>query len=271
MLDRERYRPFTGDTSRRIRLKSAPLELVLCQVRWPELAHLQGDLKPIALKFGQSMTDYPVYDEVQEVSYTITPEGVQQSAGGTIYQWRSLEADWHVSLSRRFLSLYCTRYEDFGVFSERLRPVVEAAGTVVGIPLVERVGVRYVNRLTEQQLIANLREYVRPEILGYAALPSPASGAVALVSNANQARYTLGDMSLQVRSGIVPPGETVDPAIQPTTVDSWVLDLDAFSESVRPFGVSPVMEVAGRLSDTAYDFFKLVTTDGFLREFGGDE
>lgn len=271
MLDRDRYRPFTGDTTKQIRLKSAPLELVLCQVRWPDLAHLQGDLKPVALRFGGTLIDYPVYGEVQELTYIITPDGVQQNAGGTIYQWRSLEGDWHISLSRRFLSLYCTKYQDFGTFSERLRPVVEAVGTAVGVPLIERVGVRYVNRITEQHLIENLSEYVCPEILGYAALPSPASGEVTLVSNANQARYAVGEISLQVRSGIVPMGETVDPAIQPAKVDSWILDLDAFTESARPYGVEPVMEVAGRLSDTAYDFFKLVTTDGFIREFGGEQ
>lgn len=270
MADRERFRPFTGDTSKSIRLQSNPLALVLSQVRWPELSHLQTNLKEIALGFGAALPDYPIYEEIQEVGYQVTPDGVHQSIGDTLYRWASIDRTWHVMLGRRFVSLYSTSYVAFDEFSERLLKVLESVHTHVRPPLVERVGVRYVNRFDDPRLISGLSEYVRPEVLGYLSLV-PASGDVAVLSSANQVRYAIGDVNLQVRSGVLPPNETADPAIAPVPTQSWVLDLDASSEQFEPFSVPSILDSAGKLSDVAYDYFKLVTTDGFLREFGGSE
>jgi uncharacterized protein (TIGR04255 family) len=267
MVDRERFRPFTGDTEQKIRLKDAPLALVLCQLRWPDFSHLQGDLTATAQAFGSSVEEYPVISNLHEVAYTITPEGVTQAPGEKIHQWHSVDGVWHVSLSRRFASLYCTTYTSFPDFLARLESVLAALGAQVKIPLIDRVGVRYVNRITDARLVDNLNQYLRPEVLGYLGLRGE-SGDIRLGSSANQARYLVEDVALQVRSGLVPAGETVDPAVPPVQEPSWVLDLDASSEKTVPFDVSAILAGAGRLSDFAYDFFKFVSTEGFLKEFG---
>lgn len=267
MSERERFRPFTGDTEKKIRLKAAPLSLVLCQLRWPDLNHLQGDLSQIAQSFGSALAAYPVVSNLQEATYMITPEGVTQQSGEKIFQWHSIDNAWHISLSRRFVTLYCTSYTSFPDFLDRLKPVLDALETHVKIPLIERLGVRYVNRVIEPQLVENLADYVRPEVLGYSGFVG-ATGEVQLETSTNQARYVVGDAALQVRSGVVPPGETVDPAVPPVQDASWLLDLDASSEGIAAFDVSTVIAKAGRLSDFAYDFFKYVSTEGFLKEFG---
>lgn len=267
MVDRDRFRPFTGDATKKIRLKDAPLALVLCQLRWPDFNHLQSDLAPIAHAFGSALDDYPVISNIHEVAYTITPEGVTQRLGEKVFQWRSLDGVWHVSLSRRFASFYCTTYTSFPDFQGRLKRVLEAIEGQVKIPLVERVGVRYVNRIADPRLVGNLSEYVRPEVLGFRGLAVPPDG-VRLVTSANQARYVVDDLALQARSVVVPAGESVDPAVTPVQADSWVLDLDASSEKIVPFDVTAVLATVGRLSDFDYDFFKYVSTEGFLREFG---
>lgn len=267
MADRERFRPFTGDTEKKIRLKDAPLALVLCQIRWPELQHLRGDLSEIAQAFGSELDEYPVISNLHEMAYTITPEGITQQPGEKIFQWHSIDEAWHISLSRRFVTLYCTMYTSFPDFLERLKSVLEALATQVKVPLVDRVGVRYVNRITDPRLVENLGEYVRPEVLGYSGLGGVVD-EVRLTSSANQARYQVDDAALQVRSGVVAGGETVDPAVPPVQGASWVLDLDASSERVVPFEVGTVAAAAGRMSDFAYDFFKYISTEGFLKEFG---
>lgn len=225
-------------------------------------------MKLPALEFGSKLRDYPIFQESQEVAYTITPEGVRQDAGGTVFQWRSIDATWNVSLGRRFLTLYCTTYSDFSYFSERLALILEQLEVSIGVPLIERVGIRYVNQIVDPQLIQHLSEYVRPDVLGYASL-TPASADVRLVSNANHALYSVDDVMLQVRSGMIPPGQQFDPAVPGAPSESWVLDLDAFSDHIAPFDLPSVLATAGKLSDSAYDFFKLVVTDGFVRQFGG--
>jgi len=206
---------------------------------------------------------------MQEVSYAITPEGIQPTAGGMVYQWQSIDSRWHVSFGRRFISLFCTQYEDYEEFSQRLSTVVDALAKAIRVPLVERVGIRYVNRISDPRLVDNLLAYVRPEVLGYSALIAEFP-EVRLVSSANQAKYAVGDLALQVRTGVVPPGETVDPSVRPLEVESWVMDLDAAAENVTPFDADGIVAQASKLSDVAYDFFKLVTTEGFVREFGGE-
>lgn len=269
MTDRERFRPFTGDTEKRIRLANAPLALVLCQVRWPDFNHLQGDLTEVAQAFGSALDEYPLVSRIDEVAYTITPEGVTQAPGEMIYQWRSIDDAWHINLSRRFASLYCTSYTSFPDLLARLEQALDVIASKVRIPLIERLGIRYVNRLADPRLVENLAEYVRPEVLGYASL-SGETGDAQLVSTANHARYMVDDAALQVRSGLLPADETVDPALTPLQQSSWVLDLDASLERIMPLDVSAVLAEASRLSDIAYDFFKYISTEGFLKEFGED-
>lgn len=267
MADRNRFRPFTGDANKKIRLSNAPLALVLCQIRWPDFTHLQGDLTETTSALGSKLEDYPLISHIHEVAYTITPEGLQQTPGEKVVQWQSLDGVWRVTLSRRFASLYCTSYSSFPDFQARLEQVLEALHSEVRVPLVERVGIRYVNQVTDVDFIENIAEYVRPEVLGYAALTG-ASGEAKLELSANQARYGVPGAALQVRSGLVPPGETVDPAVSPAKDLSWVLDLDSSSEEVQPFEVGSILAKTGKLSDFAYDFFKYVSTEGFLKEFG---
>lgn len=271
MENREKYRPFTGDGEGQVRVKaSAPLELVLCQVRWPELTKLQGDLRVVALKFGESLEAYPFFSEIRDLAFSFTQNGVQPGEGSSVYQWRSLDGAWTVSFGRRFLTLHTLQYEGFADFQRRLDDVLDVLAGVVGLQAVERIGVRYVNRISEPSLIQNIDSYMRPEVLGYNSL-SAHSGDVEVLATSNQAFYRVGDAGLQIRSGVVPSGETPDPSLPPLSSPTWVLDIDAHFEGNFLFSKPEVDGKVGRLADIAYDFFKHVVTAGFVREFGRDE
>jgi len=269
MSQRVRYRPFTGDETVRLRLDAAPLELVLCQVRWPEFGYLQGDIGPVAAALGKLLTDYPRYTSTAELAFTITPEGVQQSEAGTVYQWESIDRAWHVALGRRFVTFYCTRYMTYEEFDRRLRDVVLHTQTAVGVPVIERVAVRYVNRISDDAVISRLPDLVRSEVLGYQALAVQGDGVV-LQQGINQVLFSVDDSMLQVRSGVVPPGESVDAAVPQLQTASWVLDLDSFHDGEEQFDAGAIVARASRLSDAAYDFFKWIITQGFIEQFGGD-
>lgn len=269
MTERVKYRPFTGDGEQSIRLDAAPLELVLCQVRWPELSFLQEErLRPIALQFGEAILDYPIFSEAKEISYAITPEGVTQNVVGSVFQWASVDQCWHVSLARRFVTLYATTYTNYAEFDERLRSVLENVRELLKVPVVERVGVRCVNRISDDATLAELPQLISPQVLGYQGLPI-ATGLATLQASNNQATYAVDDCHLQVRSGMVASGETVDPAIPPLEGrPSWVLDLDASNDRRWILDSKAVADQASHLSDIAYDYFKLVVTEGFVERFG---
>lgn len=272
MTERVRYRPFTGDEQTRIRLQTAPLELVLCQIRWPELGYLREDvLEPFARDFGAKLLDYPIYRQTPELNFSISPAGVEQSRVGTIYQWSSVDQAKHVSFGRTFLSVYSRDYQGWETFAEEIKKVLSLLRSVVDVPIIERVGVRYLNRIVDQDVMARLNELVKPQVLGYQALVPADVTEVGLVQAINQVEYTVGGGTLQVRSGVLAPGQTVDPSVAPVVGPSWILDLDASAQVDSTFDVDDAMGRAGRLSDTAYDFFKFVIRNGFVEHFGRRE
>jgi uncharacterized protein (TIGR04255 family) len=243
-----------------VRLADAPLALVLCQVRWPPFSGLQTDeqLRALAPKLSPFMPDYPLVSEAKTVNYLITPEGITTAEAGSVFQWVSIDDVWHVSLSRQFLALYATKYRTYEDMDSRLRSALEVLRDVAGVPLINRVSVRYVNRLSGADDMLRLNSLVKPGLLGHRALGLPH-----LQGSTNQATYDVDDAVLQVRSGILPSGQTVDPAIAPVPGESWVLDLDASQEVRQIFDIDVVARLASRMSDLAYDYFKAVAAEGF--------
>lgn len=268
MENRVRYRPFTGDEDLHIRLDAAPLVLVLCQVRWPQLSSLQGDLRHIVEVFGKHLPDYPLYASSSEVSFDLTPAGPIQTPDTQIHHWSRADRSSTVTLSPNFVTLAVREYGGYDSFEHQLAGVLSAVLDTVAPPLFDRVGVRYINRISDPAQVENIDQLVSSELLGHQALRI-ANDEVELLQAVNQSLFKVGEGYLQARSGIIPQGETVDQAIPPLQQSSWVLDIDSFQQGEAVFGTEAVLARAGALSDAAYDFFKLVIKEAFVDEFGG--
>lgn len=251
-------------------MPNAPLELVLVQIRWPEHGRFTRDFRALALDLGDRLDNFPLFNEITETGMQITPEGVTPISGETAYQWRSVDDVWCVHLTKRFVSIFCSRHENykFSELQEHLSKVTELLGEVLQVRTIERIGIRYVNRITDTDLLATLSEVFDPAILGFTQLDTT-SGTAELISSFNQAVYRAGDASLHVRTGKLAPGDTVDPAVVPVDKDSWVLDLDASSEQRAPYEIKHVAEKTGQLADAAYDFFKSILLEGAEQRLDG--
>jgi len=268
MTGRVRFRPFTGESESHVRLDAAPLAMVLCQVRWPEIGYLQEDISARANSLGGLLKDYPLFSSSPEIVFNVTPQGVTHSESGFVYQWSTPDRSWIVSLGGTFMTLISKDYETFPVFESKLAGVLSKVKQVLEVPLIDRIGVRYVNQISDVDQVSRIGELVRPEILGYQAL-APSTSEASLIQALNQASFQVGDSTLQVRSGIIPAGELLDPALETLDGPSWVLDIDAFSQFEMEFDVDSVLAQVSKLSDTAYDFFTWVITQGFIDEFRG--
>lgn len=268
MGERDRYRPFTGDSDYRVRLDVAPLEMVLCQVRWPQVSALQGDLKHIAAEFGRFIPDFPLYSPSVETAIELTPSGPIQVPGNSVHQWSRVDRSGTVTLTSTFVAFYVKNYVNYDLFDEQLRVVLEAVEKTLRLPLFDRVGVRYVNRISAPEQVEKIEQLMRPEVLGHQAL-GPFAEGVSLRQSISQSLFEVGDGYLQARTGIVPPNETVDPLIEPLRTPSWILDIDSFKQEEAVFTADAVRARAGKLADAAYDFFKLVIKDSFVDAFEG--
>lgn len=266
MTERTRFTPFTKGKVDSYQLNNEALVLVLCQLRWPSLANLQNDMQLQALlpDVNETMLSngYPIYTQAKNINYVVTPEGITPNESGTIHQWTSPDDSWHISLSTQFMSLFSTKYSSYKELRDRLVPVLSAVSGVLTVPAINRVGVRYVNRIEKPEDMSNLASLIKPQILGYRAL-----GHEYLQTSMNQAVYAVDGNVLQVRSGILPPNQNPDPSINSVANESWVLDLDASRESKLIMNIDNIMSVVSSLSDIDYDYFKFITTREFVDRF----
>jgi len=184
--------------------------------------------------------------------------------------WRFLNAenDWQVSLAPDFISLDTTSYVSRSDFLERLEVVLRALDTHIKPQRVERYGLRYIDRLTKQN-IENISKLVRPEISGILATELGSF----VQQTISESLFNLPDEDGQIlaRWGLLPSGATIDPAaVEPISEQSWVLDLDMSITKSREFSVEALKDETKRFAERIYTFFRWAVEDDFLRCFGGD-
>jgi uncharacterized protein (TIGR04255 family) len=261
--------PFNDEPVEEKSLSAAPLPLVLCQIRWPQITELIDNIDQIARTFGSVLSsDYPLSEQHQEMQIQVSPLGVTQVPGETIYQWTSADGDWVISLSKLFLTLQSKKYTSRSDFSERLEKALAALSAIVAIPVIDRIGFRYINRITEASDLRQLPKLIRSEVLGGSVIDF--GHGVQMLHTVTETLYSVGQSRLLVKSAKLPPGGTLDPTVPPVPGESWILDLDASAENRIFFDPSNAVAVARDLSATAYDFFRWAVTDDFLQHFGDD-
>lgn len=265
--------PFGSEPIEEVPLDRPPLVRVLAQVRFPSLSVLSiGDdtANRVALELSQ---DYPVFNKGQDVVVTITPQGVQQQpGGGRTWQLQDHDGKWQVTFAPNFVAVHTSAYASRNDFVARLNQVVSAFASAAGPPRTERIGVRYINRLEEGDLI-DLPTLVRPEMLGGLATPHAEYG-VKVERALSEVLYHLPSVqagvtdSLQARWGVLPPGAMIDPTLTGVPTSSWILDMDSFRTGNGAFTSAAVSSAALELADRAYRFFRWVVNGDFLTRFG---
>lgn len=261
--------PFTGEPVEERSLSAAPLPLVLSQVRWPQITEMVDNIDEIAKSFGAALSsEYPLSEHHQEMQIQVSPLGVTQVPGETVYQWSDAQGEWIISLSKLFLTLQTKKYTSRSDFSARLEKVLAELLSIVKIPVLDRIGFRYINRIEAPDL-PKLPELIRPEVLGGSMIAF--SDHVRILHTVTETLYSVGDSRLLVKSAKLPAGGTLDPTVPPVPAESWVLDLDASSEGRIPLEPSVAGEKSRELSSMAYDFFRWAVTENFLDHFGEGE
>jgi uncharacterized protein (TIGR04255 family) len=174
------------------------------------------------------------------------------------YRLQSAAADWFVSLMPDHVGLETTRYTSWsGDFSVRMSTLLEALTTVVGPQTEQRVGLRYVDRLTRPQVThaGELQDYLVPELLGLALHERIGPG----VRSAQQQVDIdcSADAHCTLRHGH---------AADPTRGDllTYVLDWDIYRDGVRPFDASGVHACLEEFHELALRLFQAVITPAMV-------
>lgn len=247
----------------RIPLGRAPLVHVLCQVRFsptPELVESEA----AGLVLRSSLTPYPDHRVEHGVVVQLPPVAPQSSAAFAQRVLRSVDGAWTVTVAADFVALATTRYVDRGDFAQRLRTVLEAVAASGQPAVVERVGVRYVDRVEGPDLLTNLSGLINPRLHGCLDGDDP---TVELQQQVVQASLRTETDEITVRSLVMPPNALYDPLVQPVPQHSWVLDIDAFTSARTAFDVEALAGTAARLGEHVHSTFRWAVTDTFLTAY----
>jgi uncharacterized protein (TIGR04255 family) len=257
--------PFVGPDPAEVPLARAPLARVLAQVRFPQVLKVE-DLDFVA-PFQESIRGrYPVLRSEQTQGIIFGLAGPAPLATQTAWRFSDLDGLWRVSLTQQFLALETTKYASRADFIARLSEVLSALDQHVGPKLVDRVGVRYIGRITGPA-IDDLATLVRPEVGGISCAPVGRRA----VHSLSETMFALENATFVARWGLLAPGKTTDAtAIEPLPEKSWILDLDMFSNGPAKFSVDQVAKDARRYAEISYKFFRWAVTDEFLKRHGGE-
>lgn len=250
-------------------LANAPLVVVITQVKFSEVLSVES--VDVVSKFQDAIKD--TYGQLERVAVNpiqILFQGkTQQQQIQPVTHWRFSDSaeDWtyRCTLTTQFITLECQHYKSRDEFFDRLTHLLQAVAQFIKPHTVQRIGVRYVNRITGQEL-TDAHLLVIPEIAGVVATPM----ASLTTQSASEMVFALpGTTKLVARLGLLPPLTVIDAGIPPIEERCFMLDLDVFDEAPIKFDASAVAIRAKEFAQRSYTFFRWAVTEEFLRRYGG--
>ncbi len=258
--------PLTLATPTEVPLPRAPLIRVVAQVRFPQVLSIEK--REFVAPFQEAIrARYAVLRAEQSQSVVVGPHGTSTLPPQIVWRFGDVDGAWRVSLAPDFAAIETTAYTSRQDFLERLEAIVLALAEHVNPRVLDRLGVRYIDRITGDAT-REVDRLVRPEVLGVVATPA----ANHVRHSLNESLFTVPDTRTQLlaRWGLLPEGSTVDPAaIEPIASPSWILDLDMFRAEPGTFEPAAVVSDVREFAERIYTFFRWAVTDDFLRLYGG--
>lgn len=258
--------PLEGQPPAEVALPNAPLVRVIAQVRYPLIASVES--RSFVGPFQEAIRDdYPTLRPEENRNVVIGPKGPVSTQSNVSWRFIDETESWRVTLAPEFLALETWQYTNRDDFLDRFRRVLTELGEHVNPRTVDRLGVRYIDRILGANLRA-LPQLVRPEVAGV--LATPLLGDAHHMLSQTLFRLPDGSGQLMARWAYLPAESTVDPAaVDPVDAPSWVLDVDAFLEESSAFDVESIGSRARAFTERIYSFFRWVVTDEFDRRYGG--
>ncbi|GAB6393328.1 MAG: TIGR04255 family protein [Treponematales bacterium] len=224
----------------RVHYKKNPLLEVICQVRFPRILSIDGEV-PSAFQ-NRIKEQFPILQATneyqQQFSVDMTDDNpmprVTQSDKRPNYAFVSSDAFWKVNLTSTFLSLSTIKYSSWEDFYGKLTSVIDVFQEIYPSPFYERLGLRYIDAFTRSKLNlvgTDWNELINPFALGFLSNPDIKDSIKSLNClaefEAEQNIYARVNTSLGYidsnNGGVQIPGKEL----------SFIVDSDIFSFNVK--------------------------------------
>lgn len=266
MSDRKRFRPFTANTQRSIRLYNAPLLLVIAEIRWERNTKVEAGFADLVKLISTELGDRLPNSERGE---TVIPNPKMRDGLEPIEyrSWKTKSGSYELVLTIEGVSLSCYNYDTFEEFQELLASSLRIVTREIDVLEVSRVGMRYVNQIQQEAVLSDLDSYFAVELLGFATRGRKLPNNITVNTALNFVSFDVHGYRLDVRSGLVAAGQVFDPVLDPPEKKSFILDFDAVAIPKSEEGLDKALTELGVLADINYDFFKSVVTENYAEHF----
>jgi uncharacterized protein (TIGR04255 family) len=240
-------------------LTRAPLELVVCQVRF-QPSELRAE-RVFAFHAGvKNRLPSLQPAERQTADLSVGPQPAFSTHKDDGWQMTAADGSWTATLMPDSIALQTTKHTTWSAeFEPLFKQLIDALAEHV-TPTVElRVGVRYVDRLKEvvDPDPTAWRGRVRDEILGIAL--HPVLGP-AILSSLQQVELEVAEN----RGCTLKQGAFRDPTRNQAS--TFFIDTDAFHLEARPFHPDQTRQTVMELHETAVGIFQEIVTHDYLQE-----
>jgi uncharacterized protein (TIGR04255 family) len=168
-VEQPRFRPVVDDPSpfqdsERVVYEKTPLDLVICQLRFPPILKISSEAPA---RFQDKLrSDYPLYREPAPLALGVgLPRDISSIIEGMLplpsvkaHEFLSEDEQWVVTLTHESLALTCKNYSRWEDFRSHLQSALDLLVEIYRPPFFTRVGLRY-------------RDLIRRSLLGLREVP----------------------------------------------------------------------------------------------------
>jgi len=240
------------------KLPRSPLALVVCQVQFQTSVAVSDAHFGIMMHeaLGGRKGDYsklePLHNQVLNIQ--VGQGGLPQVTAPQQSGWRLVSQDerWIASIMPNHVALETARYTTWVDFEHRLYNLLEATANHIMPTFEQRIGLRYVNRITEPAVRAphEWRDYIVPELLGPTLHDKLGPG---ILSAQQQLDLVSEDGRCGLRHGFF-----ADPANNGAL--TYLLDFDVYREGLQPFVLADIKDAVTAFNALVLRLFQLTIT-----------
>src|SRR5882762_2482103 len=251
-----------------LHLSRTPLIYVVAQVRFSAVMAMEKYVPEIQEKLRLK---YPWFQrsKIQEIMFQA--QGTPSVSFSDRYEFLQRDKRTGVVLISNSVALHTNKYTNYEAFEEEFADALSAIHNSVGIGLVERIGLRYVDlvRLGPDE---KWSDYIKPGLLG---LDVETVGVTPLTSqSAWLGKTQVGTLAFRYTQSESP----IPPDLMPVSLQyegdllrskevGTILDIDHYSEATRDFELEGVIGAIGDLHDNVDRAFRSAVTPAALRKW----
>jgi uncharacterized protein (TIGR04255 family) len=195
----------------RILYDKNPLELVICQLRFPPILKIETELPSAFQEAVRSQ--FPLFNDArQQVGFAGLPPELSKLLGAMLptpvprtYEFTSSDGAWQITLTRESLALTCRKYRRWEEFRSILANQLGALMKYYAPAFFNRIGLRYRDMICRSELgLADVswNELLRADLAGE--FHSPIASNIKLASHQLVLSLSHGKAQVLIQHGISP-------------------------------------------------------------------